>query len=159
MNKFKTPHVKLWGTIIPLSLIIICAGLAIANWQGWISLPKFGSGGGCGNGFSQAIGDSSKCCPNGYPYYWSSDGKCHSTSGTGTPTPIVSPTATTQPNGCPNGSECCHIQPGGVAPVQEVGIWILPGCKCPPNTTWQPENYNVYNGVRYEFCKCNSCGN
>ncbi|MGA8848627.1 MAG: HET-C-related protein, partial [Dehalococcoidia bacterium] len=42
-----------------------------------ISLPGGGNSGGCGAGYSEAIGDSSKCCPNGYPYYWSSDGKCH----------------------------------------------------------------------------------
>jgi hypothetical protein len=35
-----------------------------------------------------AIGDSNKCCPNGYPYYWSSDGKCHTTASGGSGTTL-----------------------------------------------------------------------
>jgi hypothetical protein len=42
----------------------------------------------CSAGYSPAVNNPIICCQNGYPYYWSSDRKCHTTSGTAsTPTP------------------------------------------------------------------------
>ena len=45
-------------------------------------------GGGCSTGYSPATNNPSICCQNGYPYYWSSDGRCHTTAWTAS-TPIT----------------------------------------------------------------------
>jgi uncharacterized repeat protein (TIGR02543 family) len=50
----------------------------------------------CGDGYSFAVNDPGACCQNGLPYYWSSDGICHTTlpppaTPTPTPTPTPSP--------------------------------------------------------------------
>lgn len=57
--------------------------------------------GACRTGYSPAVNDQTKCCPTGYPYYWSSDGKCHTTAagnnGLPTPTHTLVPTLTATP--------------------------------------------------------------
>lgn len=43
----------------------------------------------CNAGYSIAVNDDGICCPNGYPYYWSTDDKCHTASGpVSTPAPV-----------------------------------------------------------------------
>ena len=49
-------------------------------------------GGTCSDGYSPAVNDPSVCCPSGYSYYWSSDGKCHTAaegSSLATPTSAI----------------------------------------------------------------------
>lgn len=48
---------------------------------------------GCSAGYYPATNAPSVCCPSGYPYYWASDGSCHSTAWT-------APTATQQGSTC-----------------------------------------------------------
>jgi hypothetical protein len=65
----------------------------------------------CGNeGCSFAVNNHSHCCPNGYPYYWSSDGICHTDPPPNstpappyTPTPTATPTSTPTPTAIPSG--------------------------------------------------------
>jgi hypothetical protein len=67
----------------------------------------------CSSGSSLAINDPDICCQNGYPYYWASDGLCHTVApGThSTPTPTQSygcsagssPAVNDQTRCCPNG--------------------------------------------------------
>ena len=59
----------------------------------------------CPTGSSLAVNDQTKCCPTGYPYYWSSDNMCHTVAQTTltqtpthTPTPIHTYTSTNSTN-------------------------------------------------------------
>lgn len=67
----------------------------------------------CNAGYSIAVNNDGICCPNGYPYYWSADGKCHTTSGQApTPTP-----------GCPTGSSQAVNNPGKCCPSGYPYYW------------------------------------
>jgi hypothetical protein len=73
---------------------------AVCGWDGGdCDIPE------CDDGYSISVNDPSMCCPYGYPYYWPSDGMCH----TGLPAaPTITPTRTPNPTPTPTPVPACR---------------------------------------------------
>jgi len=80
--------------------------------------------GGCKAGSAPAVNDHSKCCPTGYSYYWSSDGKCH------------------KYQKCPTGSGAAVNNPSKCCPSGYPYYWGSDG-KCHTAKPAQPSNADV----------------
>ena len=64
----------------------------------------------CSAGSSPAINYPGLCCQNGYPYYWTSDGMCHTVAWTApTPTPTYSYCSTGYAPAVNDQTKCCLI--------------------------------------------------
>lgn len=80
-----------------------CDGRPIYNCQGngWVCLDKTAVG--------TCVGDTLRCCPSNYPYYWISDGKCHTAQ-----QPLVTcnvPDGSSSECDCDSNSECPSSHP------------------------------------------------
>jgi hypothetical protein len=76
------------GLLVGIVLIIFAVYIIVNSQEPTYHNP-------CGEGYFPAANNHSICCQNGLPYYWSSDGICHSAlppTPTGTPPPTPTPT-------------------------------------------------------------------